>query len=177
MFSQSQVRVFQNLVKDLMPAVSEGSVLRRTWSGSGESRRGMGRSHLTNITILPPKGKSSGGAPTRPGPRHQGALGLSSPQGKGAGVCPPTREFLVTACRGAGGSSKLSVRTRWPQCHLRARGQPPGTGHAEAPGGVYRAGEETGGGLHHLECLHSCSQGFPKSACGARTHSLAREQS
>lgn len=176
MFSQSQDRVFQNLVKDLMPAVSEGSVLRRTWSGSGESRRGMGRSHLPNITIPPPKGESSGGAQSRPDPRHQGALGLSSLRGKGAGVCPPTREFLVTGCQGARGSSQLSVRTRWPQCHLlRARGQPPGTGHAEARGGMYRAGEEIGGDLHDLECLHLCSKGFPKPACGTRT--LAREQS
>ena len=118
----------------------------------------MGRSHLPNITIPPPKGESSGGAQSRPDPRHQGALGLSSLRGKGAGVCPPTREFLVTGCQGARGSSQLSVRTRWPQCHLlRARGQPPGTGHAEARGGMYRAGEEIGGDLHDLECLHLCS--------------------
>ena len=49
----------------------------------------MGGSHLPNITIPPPKGESSGGAQSRPDPRHQGALGLSSPQGEGAGVCPP----------------------------------------------------------------------------------------
>lgn len=52
--------------------------------------------------------KSSGEEPSRPGPEHQGALEASSPQGKEAGVPSlPAREFLVTACRGAGGLPAL----------------------------------------------------------------------
>lgn len=155
-----------------MPAVSEGSILRRTWSGSGESRRGMGHHPQHH----PPS--AQGGVQSRPDPGHQGALGLSSPRGKGAGVCPPTREFLVTGCRGAGGSAQLSVRTRWAQCHLlRARGQPPGTGLAEARGGMYRAGEEIEEICMTLNVLTCALRAFPSQPAGTRTHSLAREQS
>lgn len=44
-----------------------------------------------------------------------------------------------------GGKPPALVRTRWPEGYLlRSQGPASGTGHAEARGGVYRAGEETG---------------------------------